>query len=138
MLKIQLIKGYENNKYLLSIINLEQETFKKTLASIYKIDGEIYYYVLLLHNQLIGFLSYKKYDEKNVDIYNFIIKREYQNQKLGQKLIEPLLKYNIVLEVNSENKQGLKFYYRNEFKVIKELPNYYDGKLGYRMYREGK
>ena len=138
MLKIQLVKGYENNKYLLKIINLELETFNKSLAIIYKIDREINYYVLLLYDNLIGFLSYKQYDSKNIDIYNFIIKKEYQNQKLGQQLINQLLNYNIVLEVSSKNYQALNFYYKNNFKIIQELPNYYEGIMGYRMYREAK
>ena len=46
MLKIHCIKGYEHNKYLQQIINVEQELFTTSFKAIYTIDDNIYYKII--------------------------------------------------------------------------------------------
>ncbi len=66
------------------------------------------------------------------EIYNIAVKKEYQNQGIGNKLLNHLViltkEYNnqaIWLEVRSSNRKAIDFYQKNNFKQIYERKNFY-------------
>ena len=86
-------------------------------------------YVYVLDEQIIGFLMGSKIFE-DAEILDIAVLVEYQNNKIGQKLLNCFLSTldkndRCFLEVSSENKRAIQFYYKNEFKKESIRSNYY-------------
>ena len=91
-----------------------------------------HYIVYIENNMILGFINYYfMYDR--IEIANFNVLDEYQNHKIGSKLLEYLInKYqnsvdNITLEVRCDNEKAIHLYKKYGFikKAIRQ--NYYNG-----------
>ena len=91
-----------------------------------------HYIVFIDNSKILGFINYYlMYDR--IEIANFNVLEEYQNNKIGSKLLDYLVnKYhdnvdNITLEVRCDNKKAIHLYKKYGFieKAIRK--NYYDG-----------
>lgn len=91
-----------------------------------------HYIVYIENNMILGFINYYfMYDR--IEIANFNVLEEYQNHKIGSKLLEYLInKYqnsvdNITLEVRCDNEKAIHLYKKYGFikKAIRK--NYYNG-----------
>lgn len=134
MLKIQLVKGYQDNKFLQQIINLESKLFNDTFKQIYRIDPQIYYAICIntLTNQVVGYISYKDTDLSH-DIIKLGVDVDYRRQNIATNLLNYIFTKDILLEVDTSNTKAVNLYKKLGFKIIKTLPNYYHGQDGYRM-----
>ena len=117
------------------IINLENEVLSTTLGdSILKlglVSEMAYYYVYLLDNKVIGYIS-SSFDGNTIEILNFCVYKEYQNTGIGTKLLNHLIvelmkkgANNSVLEVRESNINAIKFYEKFGYKSINIRKNYY-------------
>ena len=86
---------------------------------------------------ILGFIQYKLLYE-TLEIINIAVKEEYQNRKIGTKLLDHISELgenHILLEVNENNKKAIEFYKKNNFKIIRTIKNYYRDGDGYSMER---
>ena len=93
---------------------------------VYEEDGDI-----------LGFVQYKLLYE-TLELINIAVKEEYQNKKIGTKLLDHISNLgesHILLEVNENNKKAIEFYKNNNFKIIRIIKNYYSDGDGYSMER---
>ncbi len=88
------------------------------LYNIYQKDNEIQFLIKKIQNEIIGFVSYKDLDV-SYNIYNIIVKKDYQRQGYAKSLIDKLNQKDIILEVKSNNK-ALYFYEKQGFKKVYE------------------
>lgn len=70
--------------------------------------------------------------ETQIEIYNIAVKPKFQNQGVGQKLINQIIGWtenlqprSIWLEVRESNTKAIKFYGKNSFTKIFKRRNYY-------------
>lgn len=68
----------------------------------------------------------------DIEIYNIAVSPSYQNQGIGQKLINQLVNHtanlplrSIWLEVRESNLKAIKFYEKNGFTIISKRKSYY-------------
>lgn len=68
-------------------------------------------------------------------IAGLFVKEEYQREGIGEKLIEYIKsKYNqLKLDVYSKNKNAIKFYLKNNFKIVNEKNNEDTNEIEYEM-----
>ena len=89
-------------------------------------------------NRIIGFIQYNVNFEV-LDILYIYVLEEYQNLKIGTKLLNFIIENNniqrIMLEVSKSNKKALDFYLYNNFKQIRIIKNYYNGEDAYALER---
>lgn len=82
------------------------------------------------NNELIGFIHYSKIFEC-IEIQNIIIEKSYRNKGYASTLINILISKNIkttqkiILEVNENNIEAIKFYQKQKFKEINRRHKYY-------------
>lgn len=108
-----------------NIHNLETYENNFSLSSIYQKDNLIKFFLAIkCDKQIIGFLSYKIHDN-TIDIYNILVENTYKKQKIATKLLSNFFSYNILLEVNENNIIAKEFYLKNNFEILKKIPNYY-------------
>ncbi|MCI6151777.1 MAG: N-acetyltransferase [Fusobacterium perfoetens] len=76
-------------------------------------------YVFEENNKIKGFLGIV---EENY-IAGIFVKEEFQNQGIGKKLIDFIKskKENLFLNVYNKNIRAKKFYFSNDFKILKEI-----------------
>ena len=113
------------------IKDLEKNTFLNHF--VYEVDGTI-----------VGFyISSHVLDE--VEIFSIAVDKDYQNQKIGSKLLDHLMawsrennKKKIWLEVSTKNHAAIKLYEKFGFKVTGLRKNYYQklGEDAYNMLKE--
>ena len=120
----------------------EEDLIKKLLSNfnyvIHDIRSDLnsnpfsHYIVYIENSMILGFINYYfMYDR--IEIANFNVLDEYQNHKIGSKLLEYLInKYqnsvdNITLEVRCDNEKAIHLYKKYGFikKAIRK--NYYNG-----------
>lgn len=97
-------------------------------------------YGYYIDENLIAFLHIEKsYDE--IDIINIVVKEEYQQKKIGTKLLDYLfksygdvIKYN--LEVRATNFKAINLYKKFGFIIANIRKGYYEGENGYLMIKE--
>ncbi len=88
-----------------------------------------------LNEKTIGFIVLRliKIDnykvEKEAEIHNFAVARQFQKQGIGKKLLQQAIDLEkpgkIFLEVRKSNYLAINFYLKNGFQVIGERKNYY-------------
>lgn len=118
-----------------SIVKLEEATIGSSLGTemlISNINNEMnHYYVYELDNNVIGYISIV-FDGYIAEVLNFCVDKDYQNQKIGTKILEEVTKiYNslkcesIILEVRESNSRAIHVYEKQGFKKISIRKNYY-------------
>ena len=100
-----------------------------------------HYLLFIDNNKIIGFINYYlMYDR--IEIADFNVLENYQNNSIGTKLIEFLInKYegtvnNITLEVREDNLKAIHIYEKMGFKKVSIRKNYYNGIDGILMERK--
>ena len=100
------------------------------------------YLVYKLENQIVGFLNYNDIYER-IEIVNFNVLPDFQNQHIGTKLLVYLIeialdnkKKNITLEVRKDNKKAIYLYQKNGFLEVGIRKNYYGNIDGILMEKE--
>ena len=118
-----------------SIIELELSTIGTTLGKQMLIDNLNndlnHYYVYELDNKVVGYISIV-FDGFIAEILNFCVDVNYQNNKIGTKILNEIIdiytKLNcesIILEVRESNKRAIHVYEKNLFKEISKRKGYY-------------
>lgn len=119
-----------------SLDKIESEVLTNTLGINFLLN-EIenndfaHYFVYELNKEIIGYIGVRIYDDI-CEVFNFVVKKNYQNQGYGKKLFNYLLQFikdfnveTISLEVRKSNKAALRFYYKNDFIKSHIRKNYY-------------
>ena len=99
-----------------------------------------HYLLYIENNKIVGFINYYLMYEK-IEIANFNVLEEYQDNHIGTKLIEYLInkypdKENITLEVKEDNVKAIHVYEKMGFKRVSIRKGYYNGIDGILMERE--
>lgn len=138
----------DNYLYLDSLVELSNSLFNQ--SSRYNlndfkdaIDSNNYViYGLLDNNKLIGYIYYSKSIDEG-EIYQLGIKKEYQNNKLGELLLnKSLLELkkegikNIFLEVRDNNNPAISLYKKIGFNQIYIRKKYYDNNIDALIYKK--
>lgn len=100
------------------------------------------HFLLYIENKkIVGFINYYLMYEK-IEIANFNVLEEYQNKKIGTRLLEYLInKYqgiieNITLEVKDNNDKAIHLYQKMGFVKVAIRDGYYNGIDGILMERK--
>jgi [ribosomal protein S18]-alanine N-acetyltransferase len=129
---------------LLSLYNIEKEVFLNDPFSMSK--NSLKYHILkndLFKIEVDGFvagyilwLERKKYYR----LYSLAISSKFQNRGLAKKLLEysfeNLKDKNFSLEVKVSNESAINLYKKFDFKINKNLEDYYENEDGYLMIKE--
>lgn len=129
---------------LLSLYNIEKEVFLNDPFSMSK--NSLKYHILkndLFKIEADGFvagyilwLERKKYYR----LYSLAISSKFQNRGLAKKLLEysfeNLKDKNFSLEVKVSNESAINLYKKFDFKINKNLEDYYENEDGYLMIKE--
>lgn len=80
-------------------------------------------------NKLIGFIHYSRIYEC-LEIQNIIVDKMWKNKGYASALLDNLIQNNkdakkILLEVNENNEEAIKFYQKHKFVEINRRPKYY-------------
>ena len=137
-----MIKELEKNDQ--NSINELENSFNYVLSNI-KLDQEnnpfSKYLLYVDNNKILGYINYYlMYDR--IEIANFNVLEEYQNNHIGTKLLENLInKYigvikNITLEVKKDNIKAIGLYKKMGFIEKSIRVGYYNGIDGILMERE--
>lgn len=90
------------------------------------------------NGKTIGFISYSViYDRAELEY--IAVDEKYRGTKVSKELLKQLEKENISsisLEVNVLNKEAIKFYLKNGFKIVSTRKKYYGDSDGYLMVKE--
>lgn len=120
------------------VVQLELETLGCTLGEEMLsnfIDGSISdAYVYETDNGVIGYMSYN-FDGDNIEICNICVAKEYQNKKVGTKLLSYVLNEvyvkgatSAIIDVRESNKRAIHVYEKLGFKTINIRKGYYSDK----------
>jgi ribosomal-protein-alanine N-acetyltransferase len=122
------------------IYDLECKIFKQDSFSKETIGKLIYHnmiFLKLLHScyskRIIGFIIIIKQNQNVANLINLLIKKRFRNKGYGsyllscaiQKIKEMKEIQKIILNVKTSNKKALNLYHRFNFKIIKEINDYY-------------
>ena len=125
----------EINKVTPEDYSILEEIGKESLKIYYDAD-EIYYLdninnnILLkgiIENHIIGFI-FCIYDDNNIHINSFAIKKEYREKGYGTQFINKIKQYKKTLTLNTEedNHKAINFYKKNDFQIKEFRYNYYE------------
>lgn len=120
------------------LVSLEKTTFKEDSFSKESIEQLIYdstFFLKIVNDtqKIIGFVVILEQERKTLNIINFLIKEGYRNMGLGSYLLDYVLMEiekiqnfkRIILNVRTSNLNALKLYKNHNFRIIKEVDNYY-------------
>lgn len=102
----------------------------ETLFHIDKINPNEKIYVYKENNEILGFIHIG-INYEVVDLLNIIVKKEARNKGIATLLIDYMITdlpesvQKILLEVDVNNKEAIKLYYKFNFEVINTRNNYY-------------
>lgn len=131
------------NKYEKSDIE-KIELLGSILHDNYKFDLDTYSscFVLKENNTLIGFITFSIMYER-AEIIDIVVNENYRNNGYGTMLFKAALKEitenncdNVTLEVDKTNKNAIKFYENNDFKIVSIRKKYYNNSDGYLMKKD--
>ena len=92
-----------------------------------------------MNDSILGFLNYYLIYDR-IEIADFNVLEEYQNRKIGTKLLDYLINNfsydNITLEVRCDNNIAIHLYKKMGFKVVAIRKGYYQGVDGMLMERK--
>ena len=123
----------------LSKINcLEKTTFKDDSFSKETIEQLIHNHTFFLkivnnYEKIIGYIIVLEQERNTLNIINFLIEDDYRNMGLGSYLLNHVLLEvkksqifkRIILNVRTSNLSALKLYKNYNFRIIREIDNYY-------------
>ena len=118
-----------------SLINELESSFNYVLKDIKKdlsCNPYSHYLLFIDNNKILGFINYYLMYER-IEIANFNVLEEYQNKKIGSKLLDYLINEyygkvdNITLEVRCNNDKAIHLYKKKGFVEVAILKNYYNG-----------
>lgn len=129
-----MLRRYEK-KDIDGIINIENTVLGSSLGYDYYLkdltNDLAYHYVYIIDDKIIGFIS-TICDGYSLEILNFAIIKEYQNQGYGKKILSSILNdfsargvVNMILEVRKSNEKAIKLYEKLGFRTIRIRKNYY-------------
>lgn len=117
-----------------SIVKLELDTLNTTLGiDMLKdsLNNDMSYIYVIEDNGIIGYISLY-FDMFDAEILNFCISRNYQNNKLGTRLLEYVINEfkgkkaeSFILEVRESNLRAIHLYEKLGFKRISIRKSYY-------------
>lgn len=99
-----------------------------------------HYLLFIEDNKILGYLNYYLMYDK-LEIANFNVLEEYQNNHIGYRLLDYLIKKytnivdNITLEVKETNEKAIHLYEKMGFKKVSIRKGYYNGIDGILMER---
>ncbi len=95
------------------------------------INDEFKYFYVYEENDILGYIS-TIFDGLTVEILNFCVDSNYQNKKIGTKLLSYIINYffkngakSFILEVRNNNLRAIHIYEKFGFKKIHVRKNYY-------------
>ena len=99
-------------------------------------------YYMEVNNEIIGFIDYSHIYDK-AELNYIFINEKYRRLGYAQKLFNHMLNdlsnvINITLEVNVNNLAAIKFYEKNDFKIVSRRERYYNGVDAYLMLKKVK
>ena len=110
-----------------------KEIFNVSILNDFNYNPYTKYLVYLVDDKAVGFINYYFIYDR-IEIVNFNVLEEFQNQHIGSSLLEELIdisKYNklinITLEVREDNKKAIYLYSKYGFKKVSIRKNYYNG-----------
>jgi len=118
------------------IRNLENKVWKEEVTNKYDAPMFVwfgYVFVAKHNNKIIGAII--SYPTNNNEVYvgDWIVDKEYRNNKIGQKLYNKLIKEvkekAIVSFINPKNVRSLETHKKLGFKIIKKVKLNYGGKV---------
>ena len=124
-----------------AIFELERKIFKENAFSKETMrrmidDNEFFLKIEIgkIKKTLAGFVIVIKDRKDRANIINFLINPKYQNQGIGTLLLSKTIEEikmienvkNIILNVNVNNQNAIKLYKNHQFKITKEVDNYYN------------
>lgn len=122
------------------IMKMEKETFKsdsfsKEIMKKLILQSTLFLKLIKKQNKqkILGFIIIIQDDLNRMNIINFLIKKKTQNKGYGSYLLTKTLEIvrqingikKIVLNVNTKNKTAIKLYEEFNFRIIREIENYY-------------
>jgi len=133
-MKIEKIKINDLSK----INSLEKTTFKDDSFSKETIEQLIHNHTFFLkivnkYEKIIGFIIVLEQERSTLNIINFLIEDDYRNMGLGSYLLNYMLMEakkskifkRIILNVRTSNLSALRLYRNYNFRIIREIDNYY-------------
>jgi len=122
---------------------LELENLFPDVFSVGGIENDLYnnpfshYLVYLKDNLIVGFINYYDIYDR-MEIANFNVLEQYQNEGIGNKLLKRVIelstnKENITLEVRCDNEKAIHLYEKYGFIKKATRKNYYNGVDGILM-----
>ena len=124
----------KDNKVIIKDLgNKFKKIFKVSILEDFKNNPYTKYLVYLKDNKVVGFINYYLIYDR-IEIVNFNVLDEFQNQHIGSSLLERLINksndaklLNITLEVREDNKKAIYLYTKYGFKKVSIRKNYYNG-----------
>jgi ribosomal protein S18 acetylase RimI-like enzyme len=113
--------------------------FKK-LFHINELNNNEKIYVYKEKKEILGFLQIA-INYEIVDILNIVVKDNQKNRGIGSLLMDYMITElpkdvkKILLEVNENNEEAIRFYLKFNFQIINERKNYYRTNSAYIMER---
>ena len=122
------------------IMKMEKETFKSDSFSKETMKKLILQSTLFLKlikkedkKKILGFIIIIQDDLNRLNIINFLINKKNQNKGYGSYLLTKTLEIvrqingikKIVLNVKTKNKTAIKLYEEFNFRIVREIENYY-------------
>lgn len=122
------------------IMKMEKEAFKSDSFSKENMKKLILQSTLFLKlikkhdkQKLLGFIIIIQDDLDRLNIINFLINKKYQNKGFGSYLLTKTLEIvrqikgikKIVLNVKTKNRAAIKLYEEFNFRITREIENYY-------------
>lgn len=122
------------------IMKMEKEAFKsdsfskETMKKLI-LQSTLFLKLIKKHDKqkLLGFIIIIQDDLDRLNIINFLINKKYQNKGFGSYLLTKTLEIvkqingikKIVLNVKTKNRAAIKLYEEFNFRIIREIENYY-------------
>ncbi|AOX44080.1 ribosomal-protein-alanine N-acetyltransferase [Spiroplasma sp. NBRC 100390] len=134
------IKPVNNTDGLLLFL-LEQENYPQhyyKYRNLIQILNNVNYlvYKLVLNNNLVGYFILM-HSGGDLEIIKLTVKKRYQHQGWGDKMLTYLLEHfsfnSVFLEVNEHNLVAQKLYLKHGFHIVRTIPQYYGNENGYLM-----
>lgn len=131
------------NKYKESDVE-KIEILGSTLHDNFKLNLDTYSSCLVLKEKdmVVGFITFSIMYER-AEIIDIVVNENYRNNGYGTMLFKSALKEitenncdNVTLEVNKTNKNAIKFYENNDFKIVSIRKKYYNNSDGYLMKKD--
>ncbi len=128
----------------LELIKELEKNFNDVIKDVlkdFKDNPFTHYIVYLDKNKILGFINYYLIYDR-IEIVNFNVLESFQNQGIGTKLLEFLIKIenikNITLEVKCDNKKAISLYHKLGFVAKAKRKGYYQGIDGILMERKSQ